>query len=166
MGAGRDSHSHAQNGPALELIIPPSLIAKQIEDFWLLVAPRASEASVGEAGGAEGQGLSPSLHCPLSCPGWPSRSPQRASESRPWRAAWRRAVGTEVEENVERERGGFPLTDWKLRPERKGPNGTEGRRRRKARLFGNRRGWQADHLPWLEDGWRAVARAQTESQGC
>ena len=48
----------------------------------------ASEASAWErqgGGGARGQGLSPSLHCPLSlsCPCWDSRSPPRTSESRP-----------------------------------------------------------------------------------
>ena len=55
------------------------------------------------------------------------------------------------------------MTDWRLRPERKGPNGTEGRRR-KARRFGNWRIGRADHLPWLEDGWRAVAGVSARAE--
>ena len=47
--------------------------------------------------------------------------------------------------------------------EQEGPNGTEGRRRQ-ARHFGHWRAGRADHLPWLEDGWRAVARASAKTE--
>eukprot|EP00967_Tisochrysis_lutea_P093558 scaffold135464_cov23-Tisochrysis_lutea.AAC.1 len=63
------------------------------------MALEASEASKGEAGGAKGQGQSPSLHCPLELPSWPSRRTCRSSQrpegrgrGGPWRAQAARDV--------------------------------------------------------------------------
>ena len=85
MGAGREPHSHARIGPALELTPPLSLslIATHIAGaFWRLPWParRAWERQGG-------QGVEPQPLLPLSCPYWPSGSPHsRTSESRPSRA--------------------------------------------------------------------------------
>ena len=58
---------------------------------WSPGKERTSGGSQGQRGkrgrGRGGKGLSPSLHCPLSCPCWPPGCPRRTSESRPWRAA-------------------------------------------------------------------------------
>ena len=62
VGAGRELHSHARAGPALELTPAPlSLIARHTGASGRLPWParRAWERQ------GVGQGLSPSLHCPL-----------------------------------------------------------------------------------------------------
>ena len=100
--------SHARAGPALD----PRADSPRHRDLW---AVPMAHGQRGERGtGREGQGPSPSLHCPLSCPCWPSGSPQRTSESRPGCAhgAWRRAAGTTRQRSItmgvrlERGRGG------------------------------------------------------------
>ena len=91
VGTGREPHSHARDGPALELPPPlphpwsPGIQGPLFSGLWAAApwpARRAWERQEGQ-GGRGGQGLSPSLHCPC----WPSGSPRRTFESRPWRAA-------------------------------------------------------------------------------